>query len=144
MKISEIRVSVWPEKTEAVPIGECHLKFSRFGRTDLLARWLRAEAPAYHWSPALMLMELYFKDLISEDASLEELVDELTLLVQGQNLPPERRRELLERLAQLKQTVTGQAQAADQVVRAHPYVGAGLAFVVGLLAGVLLHRSRKP
>jgi len=30
-------------------------------------------------------MELYYKDLISEDASLEKLVDDLMLVVQGAN-----------------------------------------------------------
>jgi len=32
-----------------------------------------------------MRCELYYKDLISEDASLEKLVDDLMLLVQGAN-----------------------------------------------------------
>jgi ElaB/YqjD/DUF883 family membrane-anchored ribosome-binding protein len=102
-------------------------------------------------------MEVYYKDLISEEASLEKLVDDLTLVVQGAdafveeaaaNLPGERRQEIAGRLARLKQsyrrvkdqTVAG-AVAADKVLRRYPYYSLALAFGLGLLAGTLLSRK---
>ena len=65
-------------------------------------------------------MELYYKDLISEDASLEKLVDDLMLVVQGAEefaqaagatLSGERKQEITTRLARLK--------AACQNVKEH-------------------------
>ncbi len=101
-------------------------------------------------------MELYYKDLISEEASLEELVDDLMLVVQGadeivqagggklQRLP---REEILSRLARLKQAcrrlqdqASAKALRVDKVLRQYPYAFAGFAFAVGLLAGRLLRR----
>src|SRR5438876_12344969 len=82
-------------------------------------------------------MELYYKDLISEEASLEELVDELMLLVQGadelaqaagDDVAEERKEEIRTRLQRLKEgcrRIKGQAlagaQATDKLVRQHPY-----------------------
>src|SRR5436309_507448 len=103
-------------------------------------------------------MELYYKDLISEDGSLEELVDELMLLVQGADefaqaagahLPPERKEEIRTRLERLKeschrvkgQAVTG-ARATDKWLRENPYSAIGLAFGLGLLAGAVVTRKR--
>jgi ElaB/YqjD/DUF883 family membrane-anchored ribosome-binding protein len=82
-------------------------------------------------------MELYYKDLISKEASLEKLVDDLMLLVQGANefaeangtsIPPESKEELTTRLERLKrscarlkeQTVAG-ARATDKLLRRYPY-----------------------
>lgn len=102
-------------------------------------------------------MELYYKDLISEEASLERLVDELALIVQGADefaaaagvgLEPSRKAEIVSRLEKLKdgcrrlqrQTVAG-ARATDKLLRAYPYSAAGLGFAAGLLAGVVLKRK---
>lgn len=104
-------------------------------------------------------MELYYKDLISEDASLEKLVDDLMLVVQGvdefaeaagANLARHRKEELTARLARLKegcrrvkeQTVVS-ALAADKVLRQYPYSSAGFAFAFGLLVGLALERRRR-
>ena len=103
-------------------------------------------------------MELYYKDLISEDASLEKLVDDLMLIVQGANefaeaaganLPQIKREELHTHLQRLKdscrrikeQAVAG-ALATDKVLRKHPYSSLGIAFACGLLTGTLFTRKR--
>jgi ElaB/YqjD/DUF883 family membrane-anchored ribosome-binding protein len=99
-------------------------------------------------------MEVYYRDLISEDASLEKLVDDLTLVVQGAdelaeaaiaNLQGKPQEEIAGRLARLKQNclrvkdqaVAG-AVAADKVLRRYPYSSIGFAFGVGLLVGMLV------
>ena len=97
------------------------------------------------------IMELYFKDLISNDASLEKLVDDLSLVVHGADdfakavgvtLSEESRREVTSRLDRLKDRcrklkgeAIAQARAADKVLRDYPYSFAGIAFVVGLVVG---------
>src|SRR5215470_2537392 len=98
-------------------------------------------------------MELYYKDLISEEASLEKLVDDLMLLVQGASelaeaagtgLGQQPREEVVSRLRQLKeacrrlqqQAVHG-AHATDQLLRRYPYSSLGVAFGLGILAGAL-------
>ncbi len=103
-------------------------------------------------------MELYYKDLISEDSSLEKLVDDLMLVVQGAdafveaaggNLVGRQRDEIVSRLARLKescrrvkqQAVAG-ALATDKLLRQYPYSSVGFAFAVGLLAGALFERRR--
>ena len=103
-------------------------------------------------------MELYYKDLISEDASLEKLVDDLMLVVQGANefaqaagatLTQVKREEIHTRLQRLKenchrikeQAVAG-AIATDKILREHPYSSLGFAFACGLLAGALVSRKR--
>ena len=94
-------------------------------------------------------MELYYKDLISEDASLEKLVEDLELVVQGANLAPEPRAEITTRLRRLKagcRVLHGRAVAAglatDRFVRKYPYSAIGLAFGVGLVAASVLTRRR--
>ncbi|HSU54120.1 MAG TPA: hypothetical protein VLT36_08695 [Candidatus Dormibacteraeota bacterium] len=98
-------------------------------------------------------MELYYKDLISEDSSLERLVDDLMLVVQGANefteaaaseLPPEKRAEMRTHLERIKEScarIKGQAvagaKATDQFLRKYPYSSAGVAFALGLLAGLI-------
>jgi ElaB/YqjD/DUF883 family membrane-anchored ribosome-binding protein len=103
-------------------------------------------------------MELYYKDLISEEASLEKLVDDLMLVVQGAEefveaagatLAGEKKQEITTRLARLKegcrqvkrQTVAT-ALAADRVLHRYPYSVVGFAFGLGLLMGAIL-RKRK-
>jgi len=102
-------------------------------------------------------MELYYKDLISEEASLEKLVDDLMLVVQGADefvratgagLQGEKKEEITTGLQRLKagcQRVQRQAiasaLAADKVLRQYPYSTVGFAFAMGLLAGKLPHRK---
>ena len=94
-------------------------------------------------------MELYYKDLISEDASLEQLVEDLELVVRGANLAPEPRAEITTRLRRLKagcRVLHGHAVAAglatDRFVRKYPYSAVSLAFATGLVAASLLTRKR--
>jgi ElaB/YqjD/DUF883 family membrane-anchored ribosome-binding protein len=104
-------------------------------------------------------MELYYKDLISEDASLEKLVDKMTLVVQGADefaevagneVEGEQKEQLMSRLERLKaacQRVKEQAfvgaRAADKTMRQYPYSSIGLAFSCGLLAGALASKRRQ-
>ena len=103
-------------------------------------------------------MEVYFKDLISKDASLEKLVDDLALVVQGADdyaravgasVPSATREEVVGRLDALKrncvrlknQAVLG-ARATDKLVRANPYSSLAVFFVAGLVVGGALLRRR--
>ena len=96
-------------------------------------------------------MEVYFKDLISDEASLEKLVDDLTRVVHdandfvqavGGNLSEESREEIASRLEQLKagyrrlrdQALAG-ARVTDRWLREYPYAVLGAAFVLGLWLG---------
>lgn len=101
-------------------------------------------------------MELYYKDLISKDASLEKLVDDLMLVVQGAsdlaeaagaNLPPEPRQEITTRLERLKQGCQSVKQhavhtalAADKVLHQYPYSSTGFAFALGIFIGATIKR----
>jgi ElaB/YqjD/DUF883 family membrane-anchored ribosome-binding protein len=103
-------------------------------------------------------MELYYKDLISEEASLEKLVDDLMLVVQGANefaeaagvtLPPQKQEEIRTRLERLKdgcrrikQQTVDSALAADKVINQYPYSAVGFALAFGLFIGVLSRRAR--
>ena len=102
-------------------------------------------------------MEVYYKDLISKEASLEKLVDDLMLVVQGAtefadaagaNLAGEPKAEIVTRLENLrescrrmKQNVFAGARATDKFMRENPYSFIGIGFAAGLLLGVLLKRS---
>ncbi len=102
-------------------------------------------------------MELYYKDLISEEASLEELVDELTLAVQGADelgasaaLDPRRKQEILSRLERIKHSylqmrhhALATARATDKMLRRSPYASVGAAFLVGVVVGLLVQRGRR-
>ena len=101
-------------------------------------------------------MELFFKDLISEEASLEKLVDDLMLVVQGADefvqaagatLQGEQKKEITTRLQRLKegcrrvqQHTVASALAVDKVLHQYPYSSAGFAFGMGLLAGICIKR----
>ena len=103
-------------------------------------------------------MELYYKDLISKGASLEELVDESMLAVQGTDemgwgvdsvLDSRRKHEILRRLRRIKHScrvMRNQAEAAaratGKMLRQSPYSAVGLAFAFGLLAGLVLRRRQ--
>src|SRR4029453_1677238 len=102
-------------------------------------------------------MEVYYKDLISEEASLDKLVDDLMLLVQGADefaqaagpaLSSERRDQINERLHHMKQSyrwlkqhAVDSAVATDKILRRYPYSLAGCAFGIGLVAGALVSRK---
>src|SRR5262245_49904285 len=103
-------------------------------------------------------MELYDKDLISREASLEKLVDDLMLVVEGADefasaagagLGDHEREEIRSRLRQLKascvrikQQAVATALATDKVLRQYPYSAIGFAFAAGLLAGIALKRAK--
>jgi ElaB/YqjD/DUF883 family membrane-anchored ribosome-binding protein len=102
-------------------------------------------------------MELYYKDLISEEASLEKLVDDLMRVVQGADalveaagakLAPERRAEIATRLGRLKEScrrvkrqAIRSALATDKLVHRYPYSFLGFAFALGLLTAALVNRK---
>jgi ElaB/YqjD/DUF883 family membrane-anchored ribosome-binding protein len=104
-------------------------------------------------------MEVYYKELISEDASLDRLVDELTRVVQGADelaeaasahLTPEASQEIhsrMERLkgscARLKESARAGAVATDKALRQHPYSSLAIAFAVGIFGALLFCRARK-
>ena len=103
-------------------------------------------------------MELYFKDLISKDDSLEKLVDDLMRVVQGADafveaagatLSKQPRDEIVTRLERLKESCRRvrrqailSALATDKLLRRYPYSSIGFAFGVGAVAGTLLCRRR--
>jgi len=102
-------------------------------------------------------MELYYKDLISEEASLDRLVDDLMLVVQGadelnqatRTLNGRQKQEITSRLQQLKARclqlkshAIATAQATDQALRHHPYSSVGFAFAVGFISAWLLKPRR--
>ena len=96
-------------------------------------------------------MEVYYKDLISEEASLEKLVDDLTRVVSGANdfvqavggnLSERSREEMTNRLENLKagyqrlcEHALAGARATDRWVHRNPYALLGAAFAVGLFVG---------
>jgi ElaB/YqjD/DUF883 family membrane-anchored ribosome-binding protein len=102
-------------------------------------------------------MELYYRDLISEEASLEKLVDDLMLVVQGANdfaeaatphLPYARQQEIQTRLQRLKEgcqrirkQAVSTALATDKLLRRYPYSAFGFAFACGLLLAMLKRRK---
>ena len=104
-------------------------------------------------------MELYYKDLISKDASLEKLVDDLMLVVQGANefaeaagakIPHPKREEIKYRLEKLKQgcahikeQAVASALATDKLLRQYPYSVIGFAFAGGILTGLLAKKRRS-
>ncbi len=90
-------------------------------------------------------MELYYQGLTSEEASLEQLVEDLEHVIQGANLPPEPRAEITSRLQRLKAAcgaLHGRAVAAglatDRFVRKYPYSALTVAFSAGLILASLL------
>jgi ElaB/YqjD/DUF883 family membrane-anchored ribosome-binding protein len=103
-------------------------------------------------------MELYFKELISADATLEKLVDDLSLVVHGVDdlakvvgakLSEQTREEVAGRLERLKarcqslreQTLAGMRRT-DRFLRRNPYPFIGAAFGLGLLVGLRMGGGR--
>jgi ElaB/YqjD/DUF883 family membrane-anchored ribosome-binding protein len=96
-------------------------------------------------------MEVYFKELISKDTSLEKIVDDLERVVQGaDNLAKSlgvnladapqseialRLRQLKERCLQIKLDLIETAQATDRLVHKNPYPFMGVAIVLGMFIG---------
>jgi ElaB/YqjD/DUF883 family membrane-anchored ribosome-binding protein len=101
-------------------------------------------------------MEVYFKELISKEASLDKLVDDLERVVQGaddlaKSLGPKlaERPEIAQRLNQLKERcrrindeIVEGAQATDRFVRKNPYAFIGGAVLLGMLVGFRLSRIK--
>jgi ElaB/YqjD/DUF883 family membrane-anchored ribosome-binding protein len=104
-------------------------------------------------------MELYYKNLISEDTSLERLVEDLMRVVQGADdfiqvagadLEPARKAEISNRLARLKdacqrlkeRAVAG-AVATDKLLRRYPYSSVGIAFAIGIMSGIAMTHRRE-
>jgi ElaB/YqjD/DUF883 family membrane-anchored ribosome-binding protein len=105
------------------------------------------------------VMEVYYKELISADASLDKLIDELTRVVQGADelaeaarahLPQEATREISTRLDRLKESCNrlkehglAGAAATDKILRRHPYSSVGIAFGLGILAAAIFVCGRR-
>ena len=101
-------------------------------------------------------MEVYFKELISKDSSLDKLVDDLERVVQGaddlaRSLGPKlaehpdlahRVLKLREGCERLNQQIIERAQATDRVVRRNPYPFIVGAILLGFFIGASLP-SRK-
>ena len=102
-------------------------------------------------------MEVYFENLTAEDASLDKLAEDVSLLLQdaealvqasGANLSNAAKAKLESTLARVKtrgerikqQTLAG-ARATDRVIRQHPYQSLGMVFGLGFLLGALLRRK---
>lgn len=102
-------------------------------------------------------MEVYFKNLSSEETSTEKLVEDLMLLVHdaedliaatGASLAEESKEQLrsaLERVKsrseKIKEHAVASARATDRLIRKHPYSSLGFAFGAGLLIGLLARRK---
>jgi ElaB/YqjD/DUF883 family membrane-anchored ribosome-binding protein len=101
-------------------------------------------------------MEVYFDNLTDENASLDKLAEDVTLLVQdaealvqasGGKLSETSKAELhsaLERVKtrgqRIKQQALAGARATDRVIRQYPYHSLGVVFGLGFLLGALLKR----
>ena len=100
-------------------------------------------------------MEIYFKELISKDSSLDKLVDDIERVVQGADdfakslgTKLAERPEIAERLQRLKNScqrineeIIEGAHATDRFVRKNPYPFVAGAALLGVFAA--LHFSRK-
>ena len=96
-------------------------------------------------------MELYFKDLISKESSLDKLVDDLSLIVQGADdfakavapgLSQQTREEIARRVNRLKEScqrirrqASLSARATDKFLRKYPYGSLAVIFTHGLAIG---------
>ena len=104
-------------------------------------------------------MEVFFKNLTSDETSIEKLVEDLAMLandvedlvrVSGATLGEASRRELMSALQRVKmrleslrvQAVAG-VRATDRVIRKHPYPSLGVAFAGGVLLGALILCRRR-
>lgn len=101
-------------------------------------------------------MEVYFKNLTSEEVSTEKLVEDLTNLVQdaeelvkatGANIAESSKQELLTALGRLKrraqqtkQRALASAKATDRFIRGNPYRALAVTFGIGMIAGMIVKR----
>ena len=103
-------------------------------------------------------MEVYFKELISKETSLEKIVDDLERVVQGvddlakfiavndNEAPPskiaDRLRQLKANCERLKGEALARARATDRLVRGNPYPFIAAAVLLGFFAGSKCRRRR--
>ena len=103
------------------------------------------------------IMEVYFDNLTGEHASLSQLSEDVSLLLQeaetlvhasGATLSKASKAELEDALTRLKargerikqQALFG-ARATDRVIRKYPYQSLGMVFGLGIVLGMLLRRK---
>ena len=103
-------------------------------------------------------MEVYFKNLTSEEISTEKLVEDLTTLVEdaeqlvratGANIGEASRQELMTALQRLKaraqqvrQRALASARATDRLIRDNPYRSLSVVFGLGMIAGMIVNRRK--
>ena len=103
-------------------------------------------------------MEVYFRELISEEASLEKLIDDLERVVQGADdfakamgvdLDAHPRSEIAQGLRRLQENcrrlmsrMAARARATDKLVRRHPYSFLAAGLLLGLVVGSRLRAGR--
>ena len=102
-------------------------------------------------------MEVYFKELISKEASLEKLVEDLEKVVQGtddfarslgESLEPDseiarRLRGLKDKCRLMKAEIVTRAQATDRLVRKNPYSFVAAAALLGIATGFAMRQVGK-
>lgn len=104
-------------------------------------------------------MEVYFKELISKDATLEKLVDDLARVVQGAddfaeaigvNPLEHPRHEIARRVHRLKEScqrinfeIGCRARATDRRIRKNPYAFVGASVLLGIAVGAILGLGRE-
>jgi ElaB/YqjD/DUF883 family membrane-anchored ribosome-binding protein len=102
-------------------------------------------------------MEVFFKNLTAENASLDQLAEDACLLVQeaealvqatGANLSDSAQAEVasvLERVktrsGRIKQQALAGVRVTDRIIRQYPYQSLGIVFGLGIIVGALLKRK---
>ena len=102
-------------------------------------------------------MEIYFKNMSTEEVPTERLVEDLMKLVYdaedlvkaaGSQLVNQHKEQLTTALDRLKASCAGiqesaaaSAQATERLIRRHPYSSVGIALGAGVLLGILLKRD---
>ena len=102
-------------------------------------------------------MEVFFKNLTAENASLDQLAEDVSLLVQeaealvqasGTNLSAASKAELVNALERvktrserIKQQALAGVRATDRIIRQYPYQSLGIVFGLGIIVGALLKRK---
>ena len=104
-------------------------------------------------------MEVYFKNLTSEEVSIEKLVEDLAMLandvedfvrVSGAGLAEDSREQLMTALQRIKtrcESLKGHAlagaKATDRAIRRHPYPSLGIVFAAGVVLGAAVFARRR-
>jgi ElaB/YqjD/DUF883 family membrane-anchored ribosome-binding protein len=102
-------------------------------------------------------MEVYFENLTDENASLNQLAEDVSVLLQeaetliqasSANLSQASKAQLESALARMKargerikQQAIASARATDRVIRQYPYQSLGVVFGLGIVVGLLLRRK---